>query len=259
MKQRERLNLIMQILDEKQNASTKYLCKALGISESTVRRDIEFLASIREEVEKVHGGVVLSGAGNGAARNPEYMFDLKLNLNNELKKRIAKAVVGLLEDNDSILLDSGTTCLQIATELHRKRKLRIACVDLPIAMELAKHDHIESIIIGGLIRPGYYTIGDSLAIEMLQHFSIEKLVMSADAIDFQIGITNFSVFEVGVKRQILKSTRTAILAADYTKFGTSAFHKVANLAQFSTIVTNTELEQRYVDQIREAGIELLLV
>lgn len=254
MKQAERINQMMQILQEKHNASTKYLCKVLDVSESTARRDIEFLASLNKDVRKVHGGVVLDGAAKGL----EYMFELKLSVNVELKRRVARAVVSLLEDNDSVILDSGTTCLYTATELHRRKDLRIATVDLQVASELAKHEHIESLIVGGLIRPGYYTVGDTLATEMLEHFSIDKAVVSADAVDIETGVTNFSIFEVGVKRKILETAGKCILATDYTKFGTRTFYKVAEISRFATIVTNSELDERYADAIRELGIELVL-
>lgn len=254
MKQAGRISRMMQILSERHNASTKYLARVLDVSESTIRRDIEFLASVKDEVRKVHGGVVLEGPTSKL----EYMFELKLGVNIELKRRIARAVVSLLEDNDSVLLDSGTTCLRTATELHRRKDLRIATVDLQVAMELAKHDHIESLIIGGLIRPGYYTVGDSLATDMLDMFSIDKAILSADAVDIATGITNFSIFEVGVKRKIIDTARQSILVADHTKFGTRTFYKVAALTELSMIVTTNELDTYYQDAIQELGVELIL-
>jgi len=244
----------MRILAEKHNASTQYLSKVLDVSESTVRRDIEFLSSLKKDVHKVHGGVILKSAD----KEHEYMFELKLNVNVELKRRVARAVVAHLGDNDSVVLDSGTTCLLTATELHRRQDLRIATVDLQVAMELAKHDHIESLIIGGLIRPGYYSVGDALAIDMLERFSIDKAVIGADAIDLEAGVTNFSIFEVGVKQKLLETASHCILAADYTKFGTRTFYKIAALSRFKTIVTNTELDENTAEAIREMGIELVL-
>jgi len=224
------------------------------VSESTVRRDIEFLSSLKKDVHKVHGGVILKSND----KEHEYMFELKLNVNVELKRRVARAVVALLGNNDSVVLDSGTTCLLTATELHRRQDLRIATVDLQVAMELAKHDHIESIIIGGLIRPGYYSVGDALAMEMLDRFSIDKAVIGADAVDLEAGVTNYSIFEVGVKQKLLETASHCILAADYTKFGTRTFYKIAALSRFATIVTNTELDEGIAEAIREMGIELVL-
>ena len=254
MKQSERMNTMMRILSEKHNASTQYLSKVLDVSESTVRRDIEFLSSLKKDVHKVHGGVILKSND----KEHEYMFELKLNVNVELKRRVARAVVALLGNNDSVVLDSGTTCLLTATELHRRQDLRIATVDLQVAMELAKHDHIESIIIGGLIRPGYYSVGDALAMEMLDRFSIDKAVIGADAVDLEAGVTNYSIFEVGVKQKLLETAQHCILAADYTKFGTRTFYKIAALSRFSTIITNTELDPDIAEAIREMGIELVL-
>ena len=254
MKQGERIGQILRILSEKHNASTKYLSTVLDASESTVRRDIEFLTSVRDEVRKVHGGVVMEGDRGDS----EYMFELKANVNVELKKRIARKVVDMLDDNDSVLLDSGTTCLQIASHIHQKQTLRIATTDLQVAAELAKHEHIESIVIGGHIRPGYYTIGDAFAVEMLDHFSIDKAVVGADAVTIDSGVTNLAMFEVGVKRKILEIAKSKILVVDYTKFGTSTFYKVAPLSRFSTVVTNRELDESYISAMRDMGIEVIL-
>ncbi len=255
MKQAQRLTRIMEILSAKDNASTKYLCKILGASESTIRRDIEFLASLRKEVRKVHGGVVLEGERQ---HEHEYMFELKQNVNVEQKRRIAEVAAGLIDDGDSIVLDSGTTCLQIAVALQPKKHLRIATVDLQIALELARHEHAESLMVGGLIRPGFYSIGESMAVQMLDNFVIDKAIMAADAIDIDAGVTNFSIFEVSVKRKMLEIAEERILVADHTKFGTSTFYRVAAISRFTKIITSSELDPKKADQIREKGTELIL-
>jgi DeoR/GlpR family transcriptional regulator of sugar metabolism len=254
VKKVERLNRIVKILDAEQSASTAYLCKVLDVSASTVRRDIDFLASLKKNVQKIHGGIAAENDGF----DHEYMFELKLNRNAGLKQRIAHAALALLEDNDSIVLDSGTTCLQIASGLHGRKHLRIATVDLQIATELARHENIEALLIGGLIRPGYYTVGEAPALEMLSKFCINKAFVSADAVNAEHGVTNFSMFEVGVKRAIIENSRTSILVADHTKFGNSSFYKVASLDQFSCIITTSELAGRYVDEINQLGIKLIL-
>jgi len=250
----KRINRIFEILKDKGNASTKFLSKLLDVSESTIRRDIEFLGSMNKKVQRVHGGVVL----NSSKHDLEYMFELKLNLNLELKRRIARKLLDYVDDSDSLIVDSGTTCLYASMELHHKEHLRVMTLDVKIAEELAKYENIESIVVGGLIRPGYYTIGESLALEMLDHFRVDKTILSADAIDLENGVTNFSIFEVGVKKKIIEMAKTVILLADHTKFGNTYFYKVANLSKFSTIISTNELEKKFIDGIQEMGVHLVL-
>ena len=254
VKHAERITQLHDLLKHKGNASTKYLSKVLDVSESTIRRDIDFLASMHKEVGRVHGGAVL----RNAADDIEYMFELKQSLNTELKRRIATGLVDELQDRDRLLLDSGTTCLHAAMQLHRRNQLRVVTTDVKVADELAKYENIESIIVGGLIRPGYYTIGETLALEMLDHFSIDRTIMSADAIDLEKGVSNFSIFEVGVKKKIIDMAGECILIADHTKFDKTSFYTVADLARFHTIVTTKELPEELAAGIREKGIKLIL-
>lgn len=250
----QRMNELLGLLKQQGNASTRYLASILDVSESTVRRDLDFLASMNEDVERVHGGAVL----RTAERDLEYMFELKQNVSTDLKRRLAAEVMNFVSDSDRLLLDSGTTCLQIASNLHRRSHLRVVTTDIKIADELAKYVNIESIIIGGLIRPGYYTVGETLALSMLDRFSVDKTIMSADAVDLEHGVSNFSMFEVSVKQKAIDMASTAILVADHTKFGKSSFYRVADLKRFHLVITTKELDEETANGVRELGIKLVL-
>ena len=210
---------------------------------------------MNQNLKRVHGGVVLVDTRDDL----EYMFELKFARNVELKKRLAVAAAELVQNGDSLIIDSGSTCLYAAMELHNKTDLRVVTLDVKIAEELAKYDNIESIIIGGVIRPGYYTVGESIAESMLDQFAVDKAILSADAVDIAQGITNYSVFEVGVKKRMIEKASEVILIADHTKFGKTSFYKVADLSTFSTIISTDGLLQEYIDGIVELGINLLLV
>ncbi len=253
MRRSQRIKQLHEILLEKRNASTQYLCTVLDCSESSVRRDIKYLASTNPSVRRVHGGALIVDSRDEL----EYMFELKLKQNLSFKRRIASATIELVEDGDSVIIDSGTTCLYAGMELHKKRHLRVVALDVRIAQELAKSESIDTIVVGGLIRPGYYAIGGTLAEEMINSFKADKIIMSADAIDLESGITNYSLFEVGVKKRIIGRGGEVIVIADHTKFGKTSFYKVADLREISTIVTNHELDPVYSEQIKELGIRVI--
>ncbi len=254
LKKSERFQRIMNILSQTGNASTTYLSSLLGVSESTIRRDLNEMAETNEEVERVHGGVVLKSSKVGI----ELMFDLKLNKNIEEKKRIAKKALELIEDGDSIILDSGSTCFQIAKLLYQKKGLRVITCDVKIAEELGKFGDVETIIIGGLVRPGYYSIGGDLAVEIMSKFSAEKAFLGIDAIDIEKGITNASMFEVGIKKDIIKNAKQIIAVSDHTKFGKIALAKVADIEELDLIITDKDLNRSYIEEIETRGIKLIL-
>jgi DeoR/GlpR family transcriptional regulator of sugar metabolism len=93
---------------------------------------------------------------------------------------------------------------------------------------------------------------------MLDHFSVDKTIMSADAVDMRHGVSNFSMFEVSVKQKAIQMATTAILVADHTKFGKSSFYRVADLDRFHIVITTRELDDETAAQVRELGLELVL-
>ncbi len=132
-------------------------------------------------------------------------------------------------------------------------------LDVKIAEELGRYRDIESSIIGGLIRPGYYTVGGIRALENLDQFTANKVFMSLDAIDVEHGITNASEFEVGVKQKLIRMGKNVYVLADHTKFNSHTLYKVADISVINTIITNKELDEHYADLVRSKGVNLILV
>ena len=257
MKRLDRIVRIMELLEGKGNASTAYLSKSLGISESSVRRDINHMVTLPKypDVKRVHGGVVLERSLEGL----EYMFELKLDRNRRFKQSVAAEAGKLIHDGDSIIIDSGTTCLYLAQLLHERNNLKVVTTDVKIAEELGKNGNIESNIIGGVVRPGYYTLGGIVALENLDRFIGGVVFMSVDAIDSEYGITNASEFEVGVKQRLIRMGKQVYVLADYTKFDTHSLYKVADIAEVDMIISNESLSESTAEQIRDRGVELVLV
>lgn len=257
MKHFERIREITRIVESEGNASTTFLAKTLDVSEASIRRDINYLCSEKHiNIKRVHGGVVLQ---DRKVEGLEYMFEVKLALNRNLKIRIAREASKYIENGDHIIIDSGTTCYYLAQRLHDKKGLCVMTLDIQVAQELGKYGNIESNIIGGLIRPGYYTVGGIRALENLDQFSASKVFISLDAIDVEHGITNASEFEVGVKQKLIKMGKQIFFMADYTKFNTHTLYRIADISAVGTIITNNELDEQYADLIRSKGVKVVTV
>ncbi len=257
MKKLDRINRILELLETESNISVAKLALSLGISESSIRRDLSYILSLNKysNLRRIHGGILL----DNDHKTDELMFDIKNGINRELKMDIARKAAECITDNDSILLDSGTTAFCLATLLGKKNGLHVITVDLKIGEELGKYPNLESYIVGGVIRPGYYSIGGTGAIDNLKQFSCNKVFMTVDAIDVEYGITNASAFEVGVKRELLKCGKHIYVIADITKFNRSTLHRVTAITSVHTIITNKGLEAGTQELIRSKGIELILV
>jgi DeoR/GlpR family transcriptional regulator of sugar metabolism len=255
MRRFERGETILEILKEKGNASIVYLAKTLNISESSVRRDIGYMTSLPRyrNVHRLRGGIYIDTQRSEF----EYMFELKVNLDRELKKTIAHKAIEFVEDGDSILIDSGTTCLYFAQLLGNKKHLKVITLDIKIADELGKYVDAESCVIGGVIRPGFYTVGGSNALENLDKFSGYKVFMSADAVDVTGGLMNTSEFEVGVKKKIIENGKHVYLLVDSTKFHKKALYRVAALDQIDTIISNRDLDDETLRRLTDRGCTVL--
>jgi DeoR family fructose operon transcriptional repressor len=196
MNKNKRFTKILDILKTEGNASTKFLSGILQVSEATIRRDLTELAgSDHFPIKRVHGGGIYSLEKLGL----EPMFNIKLSLLVAEKKKIAKLAASLVEDGDTVILDSGTTAYYLASELVKKKGLKIITTDIKIAEKLGRYPTVQTIIIGGEARSGYFSIGGEIAIRYLSEFRADKGFLATDGWDLN-GIYNSSMFEVGIKR-----------------------------------------------------------
>lgn len=253
MNKNKRFMEILDVLKSEGNASTKYLSGILQVSEATIRRDIiELTGRDYSPTKRVHGGVIYSLEKTGL----EPMFNIKLSQFVEEKKKIAKLAANLVEDGDTIILDSGTTAYYLASELVKKKGLKIVTVDVKIAEKLARYPNIQTILIGGIVRAGYFSIGGEIACRYLSEFNGDKGFLTTDGWDLN-GTYNSSMFEVEIKKSIIQSSMKNFLMADYTKYGKIALIKVVNIEKFNAIVTDSLPPEDILESLKEKGIKTI--
>jgi DeoR family fructose operon transcriptional repressor len=247
MQKVERLAYLSEMLSRNGKVSIKDLKEKMGVSEATVRRDMQaFLKLTQLPVRRIHGGILLINKSG-----VEPLYEAKLAFMAQEKAKIAAKALEYIEDGDSIILDSSTTTLCLARLLHNKSGLKVIVTDIKLAEELARFPNVETYIIGGRVRVGYYTIGESWAEEQLRHITVEKAFLTADAVDPEMGITNASMFEVGVKKAILAAGKTVILLADHSKLGKRAFVKVCDLSDIDIFITSVGGDMELLKKIEQ--------
>lgn len=241
----DRIKQMLHYLWQHRHLSTQQAMELFGYAEATVRRDFQYIVNQYPGMIRGHGCLDFDDSTD----DKEYVFDVKRTLQSVAKREIAALARTMIKDGDCFFLDSGSTCLELAKCLADAR-VKVICNDIKIANELGCFPHVESYIIGGLIRPGYFSVGESLALEMINAFSVERAFISCDALSLETGITNATMFEVGVKTRIIQRSREVILMADHSKFDAVEPHAVATLSCIKTIISDSGLPetiaQRYL-------------
>lgn len=240
----------------KQNGSLQVKDMAIlqGVSEATIRRDLNELEDLGL-IKRIHGGAILSNISTTF----EYMYQDKVGLHAEEKKRIAEQALTEIHDGDAIFLDSGTTTYQLALLLENKKNLTIITYDMLIATSLKIHPSSQVIVSGGVLRGGYNVLIGTLTENFIRNMRVDVVMLSADAIDDQFGISNANYLEAGIKSLLVNAAKRVIVLADRTKFGKVAVAKVCDIKDVDMIITDKDLPQDLINMIIRSGVSIKYV
>jgi DeoR family fructose operon transcriptional repressor len=176
----------------------------------------------------------------------------------EEKRRIAAAAAALVSSGDSVILDVGTTMLEMARNLLDKRNITVITPSLHIANLLTDQPGIRLILTGGIVRNGELSLVGNLAVEAFRGFYVDKLFLGVGGIDFQAGLTEFNLEDSEVKKAMLRSAKETILVADASKFGRVAFAAIGPLSAVRRIVTDRSIDPVILARLKEERIETIL-
>lgn len=230
------------------------LAAEFGVSEMTIRRDLEEFERLGL-VRKIMGGVIAVG---GKAYEPP--FTSRMNIAAGQKEQLAEAVVGLIKPSQTLILDSGSTMLSVAKSLRGKKLgLTVITPSVLAAVELADESDIRVILTGGTLRPGELSLIGSETERSLQQYNCDLYLMGVAALDAAHGATEYHLEEASVKRTAMRSADRTIVVADRRKLGRTQLRSVAALSELHTLVTNAPKEHPVVTAAAEQGVELVLV
>lgn len=251
----ERHRLIVDFVNEKGIVALEEVMDSVHISKATARRDINDLAA-QNLLIKIRGG---AKSCNEDAPIVEPSFVAKSLVNAEEKQRIAAAALDLVSDGDKIMLDSGTTVLELAKLLHKKQRLTVVTNDIRIASEINDIPDLSLLLIGGMIRKGFCSSYGFFAESMLSDLTVDKLFFSVDAIDSEMGLMSYTMDDLNIKRIGMANSLNRILLCDHSKFTSRALFSVANLDNINTIIVGKELDEAIAHKLTLMGKSLILV
>jgi DeoR/GlpR family transcriptional regulator of sugar metabolism len=247
-----RQQLIMQALRHRSPVLVGELATALECSEMTVRRDLESLERCGG-LRRVHGG-----AASVFLSAEESPYGLRALDSREAKVTIGAAAASLLADGETVILDGGTTAMEVARAL-RGRRMTVMPLALRPVFELHECPGIKLLLPGGEVRPGELSLTGSLIEPSFSQLRFDTCVMGPCGIDAKAGITTHLLAETAVKRAAAKASQRVIVVADSSKLGRVAFGHVCDLDGIDIVLTDAEAEQHMVEELRAAGVDVRCV
>lgn len=244
---------VLDYINKNGSAQIKELAEVFGVSEATIRRDLDDMDAAGH-IQRTHGGALMNQQSTSFERIHSEKMKLMLNQ----KRRIAKMASGLVEDGDTILLDSGSTSFFVAQNLSDYKNLTVITYDLYIANSVMLHSSSILAVTGGVRRSGYNVLVGSDVEEYIRKTSVNKVFLGADAIDISFGVSNANLMEASIKRLMLEVGKKVILVADHSKLGRTALAKVCDLDQLDTMIIDNDISENMLTELNNVDAELLL-
>ena len=248
MKPRQRQAAILEHLQKQGKCSVEELAHYFDTTGTTIRKDLVILENAGTVI-RTYGGVVL----NKDESDPP--IDHKTLINTHKKEQIAEAAVRFIHDGDSIILDAGSTVLQMVPMLTRFSNITNS---LHIVNALSELDNEQTILMpGGTFRKKSASFHGQLAENAFEQFSFDKLFMGTDGIDLNAGVTTFNeVFSVS--KAMCNAAREVILMADSSKFGRKSPNVVCSLESVDKLITDAGIDPAFRQALEAKGIEVII-
>ena len=248
----QRLEILKELGKEQEIVSWDRLQSRLQVSKATLWRDIEELEK-KGIVRKIRGGVNF---------RPEFGEEIpkeaRTERNPEAKKKIAEAALSFIDDDDFVMLDSGTTVLELARKIPPDKPVRVVTYYYEAAEKIAAGERSEVFLVGGKMRKGFYTCHGHMAEEMLKEFHAKTCFLGADGVDGKAGLTGYNSLDVPLKQIMIRQSERVVLLCDHTKFGQKAFVHVAPIEEIHTIITDSGTDPNVIQELREKNIEVIV-
>ncbi len=256
-KRKERTTRIINELLLESAIGIHELATTLGVSEMTVRRDLKYLEK-ENIIRLVHGVAVLNPSSRPGERKRRYLITEEETVRTEEKKRIGRKAAELLEPNDIIIVDSGSTTNYFTSAIPVDLPLTILCFALNILIEAHRKPKCKLVFAGGYLHEDTLMFESPESIALIKKFRATKAFISASGIDLTLGVTCANSYEIEAKEASIQSAKKRILLADSSKFGKIRSAYFADLKDFDIIITDSEIPEEYVEPIKALGIELII-
>ena len=250
--QMQRMQAIRKALLRGEEVAVDVLARQLKVSSMTIRRDLEQLES-QGDIIRTYGGAALT-----QRLTFEFSFRDQQNNNYAQKQAIAQQAVAMVQDGRVVMLDTGTTTLQIAQALVGKQDVTLITTSLAIVSKVQFAPGIKVVLLGGFLRRGSPDIHGPLAEQNIEQFKTDIAFMGADAIDDQGTTYSSDLQVVNLDRKMAANAARVIVVADSSKFGKSDMCKILGPKEYDLILTDGRINKTLLKQLRHKKIKIKL-
>lgn len=252
----ERRNRILELLIVNRAITVKELCDSLETSEATIRRDLTIMEE-EGKLERTHGGAVLN---IDVFLDNEEIYPMKEQMQSSEKASIAAKAFEFIKDNDSILLDSGTTTQELA-RLIGKSDLKITVItnSTTCSSLLVNNPNLELILLGGKVRLKTLAVVGTTAIEMLKRLHVNKAFVAVNGINVEDGLMTPDLEEAEIKRAMINSAKERFVLADHSKFKRLAMCKIAPVTMVDCVITDAQTDQTMIEKLELNDVKVIQV
>jgi DeoR family transcriptional regulator of aga operon len=243
---------ILEVLNSEGQVTVSELSKKFNVSEVTIRNDLSHLAG-KELLIKTRGG----GLKAQRVGIDQHLND-KAKINSKEKQAIGKKAAELINENDTIIIDSGTTTIEIAKNLSRIKNLTVITNALNIASQLIQ-DEIKVIVLGGILRTASLSLTGPIGENSIKNFYCDKCFLGVDGIDSQSGIYTPNLEEAHLNRMMINASKEVIIVTDSNKFKRKSFAHIAPITKVNMIVTDSKIPEDELKNLQSMGIKVILV
>lgn len=240
-----RQNSILQIIEAQGMQSVKSLATTLNVSEMTIRRDLN----------QLHHQDKLQGAKNEERYNLLSAAQKSFNQ----KDRIGKFAASLIEPNDVLIIDTGSTTARLLPYFPDKQNLTVVCYNANVMLELRNKAGIELFMCGGIYHKNTEMFESPESIHFIERIRANKVFLSAAGVDDVLGITCENAHEVPTKNAVIQASATRILMADSSKFGQVRSSYFCKLEDLDIIITDSDISDEWKEKIHAKGLTLYTI
>lgn len=246
----QRRNEILRTLEKVDSVTTEHLAEHLHVSGETIRRDLTVLDQ-RRLLHRIHGGAM-----KAARRAEEPPFSVRAEANLP-KRRIAELAASLVTSGQTIILDVGTTVLALARALPESFSGTVATCSLLAAAALADRPEIEVLVAGGRVRAGDLALANAQTLAFFSDLRADIAFLGSGGVSIAGGLSDFHLDEIATRREMIANSATTYVLADTEKLGRDAPHRVCQIDEVTSFITDQAPAAETLDAFTRAGGRLL--
>jgi DeoR/GlpR family transcriptional regulator of sugar metabolism len=251
MNQVVRQKQMCELIAAQGECSIEQLMEQFGVSGMTVRRDLQSLAD-QGKVLRTHGGAAMA-----EQISFEFEFLNRVRDNHPAKEAIATTAAAQIRDGESVMLDSGTTTLELAKQLRGRQGLTVITSSLPIAAQLQYDQRIEVLLLGGRLRASSPDLAGALTESNLETLRADVAFVGADAIDGQGAVYQESPELARMLTKMAASAGRVYVVADGSKLGKTALWRFGRLADWAALITDAAADRAVLASLKKAGVRVI--